>query len=268
MTNKKTLKGIILGFLLCIFYVVSRKILLSIFQDNNIFAIARLILQSGIFLVGYYCIKKLFDINLWFTTNGLTKGIFRYGAIVFLVVLANLIGTYTVPEISVAAAAPKIASILVSMLGVGLAEEIIFRGVLFNAYKEYFGDTKSGIFKTLFVSSVLFGSIHLINLISYPNLVVSTTAQVIYATFYGFLMGIVYYRSNNIWAVIILHCLVDFSNAFWLGFSHEGMGISVHEGRQDISVMDGAILVLAMSPLLISALIQLNNAFKKRSLLG
>lgn len=267
MAKKKILQGISLGFVLCIVYIAGRKILLSILQDNNTFAIARLVLQLGIFFVGYYSIKKLYDINLRFTTKGLMEGIFRYGAIVFLVVLANLIGTYTAPEISIAAAIPKLASILVNMLGIGLAEEIIFRGVLFNAFKEYFGETKIGVFKALFLSSVLFGAIHLINLISYPDLVVSTIAQVIYAAFYGFLMGTIYYRSNNIWSVIVLHCLVDFSNAYWLGFRHEGMGISVNAGRQDVSIMDGAILVFAMSPLLIVALIQLNKEFKKKNLI-
>ncbi len=262
--RKKLFQGIVLGVILCVVYIVVRKMLSGFLLNDTAFNAAKLILQFAIYLVGYRGMKKLYDIDLKFTAKGLAKGIFRYGAILFFVIIANFIGTSSTPEVSITVAIPNLLFIFVNMLGIGLAEEMIFRGVFFNTFRTHFGYTKSGILKALLISSVLFGSIHLVNLVSYPNLIVSTIAQVIYATFYGFLMGIVYYRSGNIWSTVILHCLVDFSNGFWLGFRPEGMGTSINAGRQDVSILEGAMLVLAMLPLLIAALVQWNKEFKMK----
>ena len=98
---------------------------------------------------------------------------------------------------------------LISMLCVGFLEEIIFRGLLFNAMR------KDSLKAAVIVSSVTFGIGHIINLINgsgaelIPNLL-----QVVYATSAGFMFVMMYYRTNSLLGCIIAHGLFNALGAF------------------------------------------------------
>lgn len=86
------------------------------------------------------------------------------------------------------------------MLCVGFLEEVIFRGLLFEAMR---GDSVKA---AIIVSSVTFGIGHIINLINgsgaelLPNLL-----QVIYATAAGFMFVMMYYKSKSLLVCIAAH---------------------------------------------------------------
>ena len=98
---------------------------------------------------------------------------------------------------------------LISMLCVGVLEEIIFRGLLFNAMR------KDSLKAAVIVSSVTFGIGHIINLINasgaelIPNLL-----QVVYATSAGFMFVMMYYRTNSLVGCIIAHGLFNALGVF------------------------------------------------------
>ena len=98
---------------------------------------------------------------------------------------------------------------ILSMLCVGFLEELIFRGLLFNAM--LINGKKSAII----VSSVTFGIGHIINLINgsgaelLPNLL-----QVVYAIAVGFMFVMIYYRTKSLLPCIITHGVFNALSAF------------------------------------------------------
>ena len=98
---------------------------------------------------------------------------------------------------------------ILSMLCVGFLEEIIFRGLLFEAMR------KDSIKAAIIVSSITFGIGHIINLINgsgaelLPNLL-----QVIYATAAGFMFVMIYYKSKSLLICIATHGIFNALSAF------------------------------------------------------
>ena len=98
---------------------------------------------------------------------------------------------------------------ILTMLSVGLLEEVIFRGLLFEAMRK--DSTKAAII----VASVTFGIGHIINLINgsgaglLPNLL-----QVVYATAAGFMFVMMYYRSKSLVVCITAHGVFNALSAF------------------------------------------------------
>jgi membrane protease YdiL (CAAX protease family) len=87
---------------------------------------------------------------------------------------------------------------------VALSEEWMFRGILFRALS-----ARRGVWAALLVTSVIFGSIHVLNGFTYANLSQSTV-QAIAATMTGLLLGALMIRSGSIWPSIALHMLWNF----------------------------------------------------------
>ena len=89
---------------------------------------------------------------------------------------------------------------ILAMLCVGFLEEVIFRGLLFEAMR------KDSLKAAVIVSSITFGLGHIINLINgsgtelLPNLL-----QVVYATAAGFMFVMMYYKSQSLLACIAAH---------------------------------------------------------------
>jgi membrane protease YdiL (CAAX protease family) len=98
---------------------------------------------------------------------------------------------------------------ILAMLCVGLLEELIFRGLLFEAMR---GDSLKA---AVIVSSVTFGIGHIINLVNgsgtelLPNLL-----QVVYATAAGFMFVMMYLRSKSLVVCIAAHGLFNALGAF------------------------------------------------------
>ena len=91
----------------------------------------------------------------------------------------------------------------------GICEELMFRGIILNALRDFFGrDTYKGTVLAIFISGVMFGCIHFVNLwagVTLQNVLV----QVVSVTGMGFYFGAVYCRSGNIKVTMFIHALVD-----------------------------------------------------------
>ena len=98
---------------------------------------------------------------------------------------------------------------MLSMLCVGLLEEVIFRGLLFEAMRE------DGLKSAVIVSSVTFGMGHIINLFNgsgaqlLPNLL-----QILYATAVGFMFVMMYLKSKSLLVCIAVHGIFNAFNVF------------------------------------------------------
>ncbi len=98
---------------------------------------------------------------------------------------------------------------MLTMLCVGLLEEIIFRGMLFRAIAE------NGLKWAVSVSSITFGIGHIINLFNgsgaelLPNLL-----QVVYAIAAGFMFVMIFLKSGSLVPCIILHGVFNALSVF------------------------------------------------------
>ena len=138
---------------------------------------------------------------------------------------------------------PALETVLyvLAMFCVGFLEELIFRGLLFQAM------AKDGVKTAIIVSSVTFGIGHIVNLVNgsgaelLPNLL-----QVIYAVAVGFAFVMIYCRTRSLMPCIVVHSVFNGLSAF----SNEAV---MTPGRQIISgvliavIAGGYALYLALA---------------------
>ena len=106
---------------------------------------------------------------------------------------------------------PPLETVLyvLSMFCVGFLEELIFRGLLFQAM------AKDGVKSAIIVSSVTFGIGHIVNLINGSGAdLLSNLLQVVYAVAIGFAFVMIYVKSRSLMPCIIVHSVFNGLSAF------------------------------------------------------
>ncbi len=97
---------------------------------------------------------------------------------------------------------------VLSFLLVGVAEEIVFRGFLFN------GMRKSGsLTAAVIVSAVTFGMGHIVNLLT-GHATTETLVQMIFAVAWGFMFTFAYLKGGSLLPCIAIHGLIDVFSVF------------------------------------------------------
>lgn len=94
--------------------------------------------------------------------------------------------------------------ILISTAFVGLSEETMFRGILFQALR-----TRVKLWPAMIWTSVLFGSVHILNALTTGEFL-NALLQAFTATLSGFAFMAILVRTGSIWPPIIYHALWDF----------------------------------------------------------
>ena len=114
-----------------------------------------------------------------------------------------------------------------TMLLIGLAEELPFRGLICGVLLEAFGTSRAGVWKAVVLSGVIFGSAHLTNLLGAQPQGVLVQAAV--TSVLGMLFAAIYYRTGNLWVTVLLHALMDFASLLPTGLFMSGTGDAVAE---------------------------------------
>ena len=91
---------------------------------------------------------------------------------------------------------------MLTMAGVGILEELIFRGLLFRAMEK---DNRKA---AVLVSSLTFGIGHIVNLLNGAP-VLDTLLQIIYAVSIGLLFTILFLKTGSLIPCIITHSTVN-----------------------------------------------------------
>lgn len=144
-----------------------------------------------------------------FHTHSIAKGLMLCVPLFLTLILFQILAW---PSGSAMDLTPSFADLLglaVTMLSVGIFEEILLRGVVFNSMKIKWGNNSNGLLKSAIASSLLFGLLHLTNLLRNPDLVLATLSQVIYATLFGIYFCGLYAKTKNIWALVLIHAIID-----------------------------------------------------------
>ena len=97
---------------------------------------------------------------------------------------------------------------VLSFLLVGVAEEIIFRGFLFNGMKK-----TGSLTVAIIVSAITFGMGHIVNLLT-GHATMETLVQVLFAIAWGFLFTFAYLKSGSLLPCIAIHGLIDAFSVF------------------------------------------------------
>lgn len=109
---------------------------------------------------------------------------------------------------SISASPKDLCFYTVWSLGVGLFEEVAFRGVMLPLIYVKLRDKKRPVFFTLAISSAIFALTHLINLLNGFNPAVFL--QVGYTFLIGAMCGIVFVKTGNVFFSAIIHIIYNF----------------------------------------------------------
>lgn len=267
--NKKWLKlmAVIGAFLLfsVLLVLVQKLIVPEEWLKNYTLNCVMIILQEVVIISLFVLLAaKVFKIKINLGGKNVVKGIFWYGLVLCIAVVVNFVTSYIAPEKSIPAALPLVLLTLVAYMLVGVQEEVSFRGILFGVCREYFGESKKGIYLSVLISALTFGCMHLSNLLVYPSLVVATITQVIYAAEVGIIFAVTYYRSGNLLPCIILHGLIDFAASFWLCFADNVNDALNVQNTTDIDIASALGSIAICLPFVVSGLWQLRTVFKNR----
>ena len=102
---------------------------------------------------------------------------------------------------------PRILTFLLNMILVGVAEELVFRGIIAQTLLERYGTARAGVWKACLVSGVLFGAAHLSNLLGSEPF--GVLMQCVFAASLGVMLAAIYFRTGNLWVTVFLHSAMD-----------------------------------------------------------
>lgn len=150
---------------------------------------------------------------VWIRKNGLSE---KYGLIPFkgnpknylyFIPLLLIMSVSLWNGVTLKFSAVESALRVLSMIGVGFLEEVIFRGFLFKAM------CKSNVKRAIIISSVTFGLGHIVNLLNGADFV-PTLLQICYAIALGFLFTIIFYKGKSLLPCIITHSVINSLSTF------------------------------------------------------
>lgn len=255
--------GLVIGsFIVMVVVFFGMLILAGIMRAMNLpehyaDGLARIVVAIGVLAL----FKKLNQhIKLGFCMKGLAKS-FLLGWVVWIASVINFYDTWVNIDMSVATI-PNLKDYIgygLYVLGVGVFEEVLLRGIILNKMLDRWGDSKGGIYDAVLISSFLFGLWHLINLINKPWMVIGTITQVFYAFFIGVFFSAVYLRTRNLWSVILMHAIFDIGGCLEELFINE----VAQQATQDISVATGLFIILEFSIFMIVGLFYLRKVDDK-----
>lgn len=146
---------------------------------------------------------------------------------------------------------------------VGMFEEAVFRGLLFNGLLGKMGDTRKGLMWAAVISSVLFGFIHVYEQVADPASMTmlmwgEALGKTVQTGMMGFLMAAIYLKTRNIWTVAIIHGLNDFvlmvANAlFGQTISASYVGGGGVAGMPYATLVMYAVFIVLYIPMVVSA---------------
>ncbi len=137
--------------------------------------------------------------------GGLAVGGFCLGCIV-MYALRSFAGEDGSDPLAVNFTATSLVYVL-SMMMVGVAEELEARALIAETFLEHFGTAREAALKAALISGFFFGIMHITNLASQS--VSETLPQVVLCVTSGILYGAIYFRSGNLWSIVVIHGLND-----------------------------------------------------------
>lgn len=231
MNREKELRDIFAGIMAFAIYIVlfygGAFLLKKLpFFSYDYVAVFRIINYVPVFIFLLFVIKK-FDLMyiLRFDSQTFRKGL--VAGIPFFVLLA-LIASMNIylmvdDKCTLAPFYQPVVFFIQYMIA-ALVEELATRGMLLNLFTRYIGrDSRGKLFLSSLFTSIIFGCMHLGNLINGTNAML-VLGQVIQTIFMGIFFGCIYIRSKNFYIPVFIHGIMNFcfdlQAAFQLEYEH------------------------------------------------
>ena len=138
--------------------------------------------------------------------NGLLVGMYPLVFIGYNTFGSLLLGRPDTPLLPL----PRILTFMLNMILVGVAEELVFRGIIAQTLLERYGTSRAGVWKACLVSGVLFGAAHLSNLLGSAPF--GVLMQCVFAASLGVMLAAIYFRTGNLWVTVFLHSAMDIAS--------------------------------------------------------
>ena len=181
--------------LLIVVYVVVGGTLRNIGDDSPAMVVGLAVIAFGLLaFVARNGLAQKYGLTRW--TNNARQML--YLAPLWIVTSANLWGGVEPHYTGVG-----LLCAIASMALVGLVEELLFRGFLFEAMLENGSATTA-----IVVSAVTFGIGHIVNLFT-GHALLETGVQMVFAIAVGFMFTLVRYKGGSLLPCIVAHSLID-----------------------------------------------------------
>lgn len=215
-------------------------------------------------VVALLCVAVIRFLGLW-DTAGFRSMCFWKGILYGSPFFAIGIGSIIISNIGIDISNLKFISIsnavlfTINMILVGINEELWMRSFVLNGLLKKYGVAKNSAWKALFVSALIFGAIHIPNILFMEPLTV--IVQSINAASAGILFGAIFIKTKNVWAVIVIHSIVDWISLF-IGNCFTGSS-TILDMKMNIFQAVVIILLGSFPPILITCWILKKNRPRK-----
>ncbi len=124
-------------------------------------------------------------------------------------------------------------------LSIGWSEELSIRGFLQSYTIKYFVDSKKQLIVSVLVVALIFGVMHLLK---FDKGIYGEVSQVLYATFIGFMFGVLLLVTKRLTPLIIVHALIDFAAKI------DDMGAPLDKTSESYSLSAAVFITLLVLP--------------------
>ncbi len=159
---------------------------------------------------------------------------------------------------------PNLAITLVLCLGIGIAEEFLFRGIILNGILAVSGKSHRGTMIAVAITSLLFGLVHvsLSTDFAEPLLAVQAVLKIVQTALFSICMCSIVLRTHRLGGVSLLHGLTDFLLLVpSLALAGESLTVNyVHSGEDGMmSIVVYLVIIAFYLPFAIKALRQMHR---------
>lgn len=201
--------GVFITCISVIFLLMSGSIVAAAGIQDEYASLARevvFLVFSGAFIKSL----GLLDSCLHFKAEGFLKGL-KIGSLFLIMIIPSAIPIFLISSKDILSPSmARIISTVIFAFVIGLAEELVFRIGIFKGAQQYYRNKGfNAELMPALISSAMFGLIHGINFFANRELVFSTISQVLYAFGIGLFLAAIYLITDNFWAVVFWHGMID-----------------------------------------------------------
>lgn len=199
--DRIVLKTAVATLVLLLFFFAQGAIVVTTGIDGVPSALIRGTVIWGLVVItlGYYIIRYKGISKLGF--HGMEKGTAKR-MLYYLPLLLVALSPFAA-GVDWKGGAPFLFANLFLTIGIGMAEEMFFRGIICGLWLE------RGVGKAMIISSVLFGSSHILNIAGGAELF-ETVLQICFALVYGMVFALIFAQGRSLIPCVLLHALHDF----------------------------------------------------------
>ena len=172
-------------------------------NDYNIHLTFKILSNCVLGLVSFLVAKNLDLFQLGGLSNVKPKKLWLVIFPLVFLVLLNVLFLDTIPSFS----ALNLILLAIYCISIGISEELSIRSVLLPLISNLFGKNKKAKIRAIFISSLIFGLLHLIK---FDKGFYGEISQVLFATFIGVMFGATILVVKRVYPLIIIHAVIDF----------------------------------------------------------